>query len=101
MPSDAVDAALRFRCDLSDRGIHIRTGLHAGEVETRGADISGAIVNLAARVQEAARAGEIYVTNTVREMLIGTRYVFREAGQHAFKGFEGTWPLYEAQDPDT
>lgn len=98
MPSDAMAAALGLRDDLSERGIQIRTGIHAGEVEKRGQDISGATVNLAARVQDAAGAGEIYVTTTIREMLVGSPHTFQEVGQHPLKGFEGTWLLYKTAD---
>jgi class 3 adenylate cyclase len=99
MPTSALDAALELNNELSIANISIRTGLHAGEVEVRGTDISGATVNLAARVQQAAADGHIYTTTTIRDMLIGSPYQFNDAGAHTLKGFDGTWQLIEVR-PD-
>jgi class 3 adenylate cyclase len=71
MPSHALDAANDLKNELSKAKIEIRTGIHAGEIEVRGEDISGATVNLAARVEQAAATGHIYTTTTIRDMLIG------------------------------
>jgi len=50
-------------CQASEKGAPAQwPGLHAGEIEIRGTDISGAVVNLAARVQHAAPDGHIYAT---------------------------------------
>jgi class 3 adenylate cyclase/pimeloyl-ACP methyl ester carboxylesterase len=96
MPSHALDAAHELRSELSEVDIDLRTGLHAGEIEVRDTDISGATVPFAARVQQAAAGGEIYTTTTIRDMLIGSPYRFDDAGNHTLKGFEGTWQLYKA-----
>lgn len=97
-PSNAVDAVVELRRDLATAGIPIRAGIHAGEVEDRGGDISGATVNLAARVEQTAEDGEIYVTKTVRDMLIGSSRSFQEAGSYQLKGFDGNWILYRVAE---
>lgn len=93
-PSEAVIAAATLRDELADAGLSIRGGIHAGEVEIREDDISGAVVNLAARVQQAAEDGEIYVTKAIRDMLLGSDDRFDDAGTHSLKGFEGSWLLF-------
>jgi class 3 adenylate cyclase/pimeloyl-ACP methyl ester carboxylesterase len=95
MPSRAIDAALELNQNLRKSNIAIRTGLHAGEIEVRGKDISGATVNLAARVQHVAADGRVYTTATIRDMLIGSPYRFDDAGRQSFKGFEGNWQLFK------
>jgi class 3 adenylate cyclase len=50
-------------------------------------------VNLAARVENAAPSGEIYVTSTVRDLLLGGSFNFEDAGAHKLKGFEDSWLL--------
>ena len=97
MPSEAVDAAQELRDLLAESGIRIRAGLHAGEVEIRGDDISGAVVNLAARVEQAATDGDIYTTSTVRDMLIGSALRFESVGSQQLKGFEGDWALHRVE----
>lgn len=94
MPSHALNAAHELRNELSKANIETRTGIHAGEIEIRGTDISGATVHLAARVEQAAADGHIYATKTIRDMLIGSTYSFDDAGTHSLKGFEEDWRLF-------
>lgn len=94
-PSRAVDAAIQIRHELAESGISVRGGIHAGEVEVRGDDISGAVVNLAARVEQAATDGAIYTSKTIRDMLIGSQHQFEYAGSHNLKGFDEDWALYQ------
>jgi class 3 adenylate cyclase len=94
MPTSALVAAHELRSELSKANIEIRIGIHAGEIEIRGTDISGATVNLAARVEQAAADGHIYVTKTIRDMLIGSTYTFADTGSHLLKGFDEEWRLF-------
>jgi class 3 adenylate cyclase/pimeloyl-ACP methyl ester carboxylesterase len=94
LPSQALDAAQELKIELSKGNIELRIGIHAGEIEVRGTDISGATVNLAARVEQAATDGQIYTTKAVRDMLIGSTYGFDDAGSHSLKGFEEEWRLF-------
>jgi class 3 adenylate cyclase/pimeloyl-ACP methyl ester carboxylesterase len=94
MPTSALDAAHELKSELSKANIGIRIGMHAGEIEIRGTDISGATVNLAARVEQAAEDGHIYVTKTISDMLIGSTYSFDDAGPHLLKGFDEEWRLF-------
>lgn len=93
-PSQGVNAAVELRDKLASMGMPIRAGLHAGEVVVREADITGAVVNLAARVGEAAGENEVYVTASLRDLLLGSSLPFEMAGFHRFKGFDGEWMLY-------
>lgn len=93
-PSQAVEAATRLVAELSASGIQIRAGIHAGEVEVRGDDIAGAVVNLTARVEQTAADGDIYTTSTIKDMLIGSIHKFESVGSHRLKGFDGDWPLF-------
>jgi class 3 adenylate cyclase len=92
-PSSAVGAASALRAELAQLGLRIRAGIHAGEIETRDDDISGFAVNLAARVEGAAPDGEVYVTSTVGDLLIGGSFEFEDAGGHELKGIDGVWML--------
>ena len=93
-PSAAIDAARNLRHDLQPVGVEIRAGIHAGEVEVHDdGDISGLAVNLAARVEQAAPDGEIYVSSTVRDLLLGGSHRFEDAGEHELKGIDGRWTL--------
>lgn len=95
-PSAAVAAATSLRTALDEIGLAIRVGIHAGEIEEHAdRDISGLAVNLAARVEQAASDGSIYVSSTMKDMLLGGDTNFEDHGEHTLKGIEGTWRLHE------
>lgn len=97
-PSQAVRAAAGLVTKLGAVDLGVRAGVHAGELEVRDdGDISGAAVNIAARVEQAAGLGEVYVSSTVRDMLLGGEHVFAERGEHQLKGVDGSWKLYSLQ----
>ena len=94
-PSMALDAAASARSELAAVGLTIRGGVHAGEFEVLDdGDVRGLAVHLAARVQAVASPGEVLVTSTVRELLLGGQVRFVDRGRHDLKGIEDTWQLY-------
>ena len=95
-PSQAVACSSELARELASVGLTIRAGLHAGEIEVReDGDVTGLAVNLAARVQQAAREGATYVSSTVRDLLLGGTQSFEDRGEYALKGITGAWRLYE------
>ncbi len=92
-PSLAMSAATALRAELSRIDLTMRAGVHAGEIEDRDGDVAGFAVNLASRVEGAAPDGEIYVTSTVRDLLLGGSFSFEDAGVHELKGIDGAWAL--------
>jgi class 3 adenylate cyclase len=74
-------------------GLELRAGLHAGEVEVRGEDIGGLAVHIAARVIALAAGGEVLVTGTVRDLVVGSGMVFGGRGRHTLKGVPGEWQV--------
>lgn len=70
-----------------------RAGIASGPVVTRDGDFYGRTVNLAARLADAAGAGEVLVSAAVAEMAHGA-FTFADAGERALKGFDepvGAW----------
>ena len=93
-------SATEMREQLQGIGVDIRAGLHAGEVELHDdGDISGLSVNLAARVEQASADGTVWVSSTVRDMMMGSDVTFADQGEHALKGIEGDWRLYAVDAP--
>lgn len=95
---DGPGRAIRCADDLQDElarvDITLRTGIHAGEIETRGDDVGGVAVNLASRVMSAAAPGQIFVSRTVRDLVVGSSIAFQDQGVHHLKGIQGDWQLY-------
>lgn len=89
----AVTCACAIRDSLRGHGLEIRAGLHTGEIERRGDDVAGMAVNIAARVASLGKAGEVLVSSTVRDLVIGSGLRFEERGLHELKGAYGKWQL--------
>jgi class 3 adenylate cyclase len=95
-PSEALACATELVRELGHAGLRARAGIHAGEIVVReDGDVTGLAVNLAARVQQAASDGATWVSSTVRDLLLGGDWSFVERGEHALKGIDGAWRLYE------
>jgi len=95
-PGQGVRCAEQVIADARDLGLDVRTGLHTGEVERTRDDVAGLAVHLAARIMSRADAGEILVSGTVRDLVIGSELSFSDRGEHELKGIPGRWPLYAA-----
>ena len=98
---DATGRALRCAGDIlagaKDIGLDLRAGVHTGEVEMRGDDIAGLAVTIAKRVCDTAGQGEVLVTRTVTDHVVGSRIDFVDRGEHQLKGVPGSWRLYRAR----
>jgi class 3 adenylate cyclase len=92
-PAHGIDCARALRSALSHAGIPIRAGVHTGEVEMRGDDVSGIGVHIAARVAALAGAGELLVSRTVRDLMAGAGYEFVSRGAHVLRGVPDRWEL--------
>jgi uncharacterized protein (TIGR00369 family) len=93
-PGRGVQAARAIRDAVRRLGVELRAGLHTGECEVSGADVTGIAVHIAARVQACAGDGEVLVTSTVRDLVVGSGLRFGDRGRHVLKGIEGDWQLF-------
>jgi class 3 adenylate cyclase len=93
-PSHALRAGLDLVTRLSLDGIAVRVGVHAGEIERRGDDVSGIAVHVAARVMASAAAGDVMVSSSVPPLVVGSGIEFVDRGEHKLKGVPGTWQLF-------
>lgn len=83
----AVAATLELLAMLPDAGLPAgHAGVHQGPLIARDGDVFGRTVNLAARVGDAARAGELYVTQAVATALEGSPYVVTPVGPEDLQG---------------
>jgi uncharacterized protein (TIGR00369 family) len=97
-PARAAQCARAIRDGVGRLGLEIRAGLHTGECEVSGSDITGIAVHVASRVLGLAEPGEILATNTIRELVAGSGLRFADRGRHGLKGVEGEWQIYVLVD---
>lgn len=98
---DGPVRAIRCACAIRDAaqraGVRLAAALHTGECEIDGETISGTTVQIGALLSEAAAAGDVLVSNTVRDLVAGSGIEFNSRGQ-AFLGARlGEWSLFEVR----
>jgi class 3 adenylate cyclase len=103
-PARAVACAQAIASSVRGLGIQIRAGCHTGEVELLEGDLGGIAVHIGARVASIADAGEVLVSSTVKDLVVGSGLRFADRGMYALKGVPDRWNLYaltpEAEPPD-
>ncbi len=97
-PTSAVECAMAIRSDAMRLGLQTRTGLHMGECEMRGQDLSGMAVNVAARIMNEAEPDEILVSQIVKDLSLGTDLNLNELTARTLRGIPGDWSLFALSD---
>ena len=97
-PARAIRCASAIVEAAGDHGIAVRAGLHAGECEIVGDELGGVAVQLAERVLERARSGEILVSSTVKDLVAGSGIKFEDAEASLLTGPASGWNLYRVLD---
>ncbi len=92
-PSRAIESAVEIRGQAANLGLPVRAGVHSGECLRRGDDVSGLAINIASRIADAASSGDILVSGTVRDLVVGSKLSFEPLGDYKLKGLPGSWPL--------
>lgn len=92
-PTQAIRCAEGLRDDAETLGVEIRAGIHTGECELLDADIGGIAVHIAARILGKAGAGEILVSSTIRDLVVGSGTGFEDRGSVELRGVPGIWQL--------
>ena len=98
-PQRAIRCAMAIRDAVQALGIQVRAGLHTGECEVRGNDISGIGVHIGARVSALAGPNDVLVSSTLRDLVIGSGLEFEDRGTHELKGVPGEWHLSAVASP--
>jgi class 3 adenylate cyclase len=97
-PARAVRCARAIVDRLAELGLEVRAGLHTGECELLDGDVAGIAVHIGARIGAMARAGEVLVSSTVKDLAVGSGLEFRDHGVHALQGVPGEWRAYALAD---
>jgi class 3 adenylate cyclase len=93
-PAAALMCAAAIRDAAIRDGLHIRAGVHLGEVQIVGKDVRGAAVHAAARIMASAGADEIVASETTRSLASMSGMQFSDHGVHELKGLPGEWALF-------
>jgi pimeloyl-ACP methyl ester carboxylesterase len=93
-PARAIRSAKAIVESVHTLGLDVRAGLHTGEVELAGERVRGIAVHTGARVASHAGAGDVLVSQTVKDLVAGSGIEFEDRGARELKGIPGEWRLY-------
>lgn len=93
-PARAVRCSAGIRDSVRSLGLELRAGLHTGEIELEADDIAGIAVHIGARISALAQGGEVLVSGTVRDLVVGSGLEFEDRGAYELKGVPGPWRVF-------
>lgn len=93
-PARAIRCALAARDAVRSLGLEIRCGLHTGEIELASDHVAGIAVHIGARIMGLASAGEVVVSSTVKDLVLGSGIGFADRGTHQLKGVPDAWRAF-------
>ena len=97
-PLMSIRCASALVARLDDIGVDIRAGIHTGECDLVGDDVAGIAVHIGARISALGSGGEVLVTSTVRDLVLGAGVQFADHGTHQLKGVPGDWKVLAVDD---
>jgi len=93
-PGRAIRCAMAIREAVRRLGIDIRAGVHSGECELVANKLGGIAIHIGARVMEHAAPGEVLVSSTVKDLVVGSGLAFEDRGYQPLKGVPGEWRVF-------
>ncbi len=93
-PARAVRCAYAIVEYASRLGVEMRAGLHTGECDVVGGKVGGVAPEIGVRVANKAAAGEVLVSNTVKDLVAGSGISFEDRGAHTLGRVLGEWRLF-------
>lgn len=96
-PASAIRCARAIRDGVRALHVEVRAGVHTGECEVQGSDLTGIAVHVAARIVALAGPSEILASQTVHDLVAGSGLRFSPRGAHTLKGVEGEWNLFSME----
>jgi class 3 adenylate cyclase/pimeloyl-ACP methyl ester carboxylesterase len=97
-PARAIRCAQAVVESVRELGLDVRAGVHTGECELHDDKVAGLAVAIGARVAGSAGAGEVLVSQTVKDLVAGSGLALEDRGERELKGVPGTWRLYAATE---
>lgn len=93
-PARPIRCALEATSRVRELGLEIRAGIHTGECEVVDGKCAGITVSTGARIAGKARPSEVFVSQTVKDLVAGSGFEFRDTGEHDLKGVPQRRRLY-------
>lgn len=96
-PARAVRCGAALADEATALRLQVRAGVHTGECEVLGEKYSGIAVHVGARVAAVAEPGQVLVSSTVKDLVVGSGLRFEDLGMRVLKGVPEEWRLFALQ----
>jgi len=93
-PSRAIHCVVAIRAAAKEQNVTLRAGVHTGECVFSNSEISGIAVQITIGVMSSAAPGEVLVSSTVKDLVLGSGFDFQARGSHILTGTVGDWQLF-------
>jgi DNA-binding SARP family transcriptional activator/pimeloyl-ACP methyl ester carboxylesterase len=93
-PGQAIRCALALRNEAPVERLKLRVGIHTGEIDLSGDQIDGTSLLIAERVAAHALNGEILVSRTVKDLVVGSGITFTARGSYPLAATSERWALF-------
>jgi DNA-binding winged helix-turn-helix (wHTH) protein/pimeloyl-ACP methyl ester carboxylesterase len=93
-PARAIRCASAIVEYSSHLGVEMRAGLHTGECDMVDGKVGGIAAEIGVEIAKRAAAGEVLVSNTVKDLVAGSGIRFEDRGTHNLAGILGEWRLF-------
>jgi class 3 adenylate cyclase len=93
-PSRAIHCVVAIRAAAKEQNVTLRAGLHTGECVFSNSEISGIAVQITIGVMSSAAPGEVLVSGTVKDLVLGSGFDFQARGSHTLTSTIGDWQLF-------
>jgi len=97
-PARAIRCALEIAGRVREIGFEVRAGVHTGECTMVDGKVGGIGVSIGSRIAGLAQPSQVLVSQTVKDLVAGSRLAFTDAGEHELKGIAARWRLFTASD---
>jgi class 3 adenylate cyclase len=98
--SSAIAFGLEVQDKCSDGPLQLRVGMAAGEPIQEDGDIHGTVVAQASRIGDLGEAGEVIVSDSVRQLAVGKGFDFAPRGEVSLKGFDEPERVWKVTQTD-
>jgi pimeloyl-ACP methyl ester carboxylesterase/class 3 adenylate cyclase len=99
-PVRAIRCAGTVRALVDELGTEGRFGLHTGETVLGSEAVESLPIQVAREVAQMASAGEILVTQTVKDLVAGAGTAFADRGSHTFSSLSEAWKVHAVEQDD-
>jgi len=96
-PTLAISCARAIVRSVNELNIKVRCGVHTGECSKSDGKVTGLAVHVGARIAAAAQPNEIWASDTVKALTLGSGILYSDRGRHHLKGVPDVWALYAAE----